>query len=151
MYFILFATTMWLRVKLLRYNGSILIVNYLFNKFCSTCMQRIVRASSCLDAIPYSGKLSREKTFVVLWLFANFSMKFGGKASFGGIFSHERFPHSSVAEHWLHKPVSWFNSWWLQPFQFPLLLAQNNSTILSINESCDHDGAIRFIPCLHFS
>ena len=80
-----------------------------------------------------------------------FSMKFGGKASFGGIFSHERFPHSSVAEHWLHKPVSWFNSWWLQPFQFPLLLAQNNSTILSINESCDHDDAIRFILCLHFS
>ena len=38
MYFILFATIVQLRVKL-RYNGSILIVNYLFSKFCSTCMQ----------------------------------------------------------------------------------------------------------------
>ena len=37
--------------------------------------------------IPYSGKLSREKTFAnftVLWLFAKvFSVKFGGMASFG--------------------------------------------------------------------
>ena len=37
-------------------------------------------------SIPYSGKLSREKTFAnftVLWLFAKvFSAKFGGMASF---------------------------------------------------------------------
>ena len=37
--------------------------------------------------VPYSGKLSREKTFAdfaVLWLFAKvFSVKFGGMASFG--------------------------------------------------------------------
>ena len=37
--------------------------------------------------IPYSGKLSREKTFVnfaILWLFVKvFSAKFGSMASFG--------------------------------------------------------------------
>ena len=67
-------------------------------------------------ALLYSGKLSREKTFLnfaVLWLFAKvFSVKFGGVASFGGtsgqsvkvlstkiffhqfvkVFSHESFP-----------------------------------------------------------
>ena len=38
---------------------------------------------SCLPLtdIPYSGKLSREKTFMFWWLFAKvFSMKFGGMA-----------------------------------------------------------------------
>ena len=42
-----------------------------------------------VESIPYSGKLSREKTFVnfaVLWLFAKvFSVKFGGVASFGTV------------------------------------------------------------------
>ena len=131
---------------------SILIVNYLFNKFCSTCMQRIVRASIVVW-MPYriAGNFQGRKLSWFCGYLQVFSLKFGGEASFGGIFFHESFPHSSVAEHWLHNPVSWFNSWWLQPFQFPLLLAQNNSTILSINESCDHDDAIKFIPCLHFS
>ena len=40
-----------------------------------------------MNDVPYSGKLSREKTFAdfaVLWLFANvFSAKFGGVVSFG--------------------------------------------------------------------
>ena len=40
------------------------------------------------QVIPYSGKLSREKTFMnfeVLWLFVKvFSAKFGGVTSFGG-------------------------------------------------------------------
>ena len=42
-----------------------------------------------VESIPYSGKLSREKTFVnfaVLWLFAKvFSAKFGGMASIGTV------------------------------------------------------------------
>ena len=41
----------------------------------------------CMQQLPYSGKLSREQTFVncvVLWLFAKvFSTKFWGVASFG--------------------------------------------------------------------
>ena len=37
-----------------------------------------------LHMLLYSGKLSREKTFAVLWLFVKvFSAKFGGVASFG--------------------------------------------------------------------
>jgi len=39
-----------------------------------------------MNTVPYSGKLSREKTFAnftVLWLYAKvFSTKFGGVASF---------------------------------------------------------------------
>ena len=143
MYFILFATTVWLRVKLLRYNGSILIVNYLFSKFCSTCMQRIVRASSCLDAILYSRKLSREKTFVVLWLFASFLHEIWGQGIFWWHFLPMKVSrytvHRSVAEHWLHKPVSWLT------FLYFCLKTKY------INESYDHDDAIRFILCLHFS
>ena len=46
-----------------------------------------ISVSSCVLHIPYSGKLSREKTvadFVVLWLFTKvFSAKFWGGASFG--------------------------------------------------------------------
>ena len=47
--------------------------NYHRNQECAVC--------SCIQCLPYSGKLSREKTFVnfvVLWLYAKvFSTKFG--------------------------------------------------------------------------
>ena len=46
-----------------------------------------ITTMATIDLRPYSGKLSREKSFVnfaVLWLFAkDFSAKFGGVASFG--------------------------------------------------------------------
>ena len=42
------------------------------------------RGKSFNSEIPYSGKISREKTLAVLWLFAKvFSTKLGSVASFG--------------------------------------------------------------------
>ena len=58
------------------------------NRSQSPFLLSAVDSSICnMASIPYSGKLSREKTFMnftVLWLFAKvFSTKFGGMASFG--------------------------------------------------------------------
>ena len=55
--------------------------------------------------LPYSGKLSQEKTFanfVVLWMFAKvFSMKFGGVASFGAaqVSNLQKFSPSKVSRY----------------------------------------------------
>ena len=54
---------------------------------CYTVLNCVHEHMVQISAIPYSGKLSREKTFAnfeVLWLFTKvFSLKFGGVASFG--------------------------------------------------------------------
>ena len=77
--------------------------------------------------IPYSGKLSREKTFanfVVLWLFATvFSVKFGSVASFGAAkasnlrkFSQQKLYFSLIRESFLPRKFTaiWYLSLPLQ-------------------------------------
>ena len=77
--------------------------------------------------LPYSGKLSREKTFanfVVLWLFATvFSVKFGSVASFGAAkasnlrkFSQQKLYFSLIRESFLPRKFTaiWYLSLPLQ-------------------------------------
>ena len=64
------------------------LITYFISEVCSWRWLTLqCRVCKLQYHIPYSGKLSREKTFanfVVLWLFAKvFSVKFGGVVSFG--------------------------------------------------------------------
>ena len=65
-----------------------------------------------IKTIPHSGKLSRKKTFAVLWLSVKvFSMKFGGMVLFGGTreqstkFSLQKSYFISIPEFFSHTKI----------------------------------------------
>ena len=151
MHFMLFATIMWLRVKLMvQFWLWITYILYLFSKFCSTCrgLWGLVgrKLSSFLWFCGYNLGVWHvwwhQQTIRKILSVKIFSHQFAK------VFTHKSFLlYSSVAEHMAApSQASWLNSRWLQPFHSPLFLPQNINNILSIKESCDHDGAIRFIP-----